>query len=1168
MTHPPTERLRIFVSSAIAECAEERAVIQNAIESLNHEAVLFEQIGARPHPPREVYRPRLEAAHIFVGIYRESYGWVAPEMTVSGVEDEFRIAADLGMPRLVYVLREAPKRDQELQELIQWAMKDLTVWFFDEPGSLRDRVRDDITAVVSSRFVDQPLSNLDIVSPIEFLESLFADSSQPYRRLVVEQELVAALELTKRLCVMAPLGGGKSVLLAQLSARHDWLFVDARKLTGVNLSAKIANSLRTAQGRQPRVFPNESEASGALREAWSAFCGRTLVVDGAEEPQAVWDLIPPGPRLVVSSRQSIAVPALQVFQVPPLQGDEIQSWVGDLRGEVPSAKELSQLVEQSQGRPLYLRFYALGEPPQEAQSLQGLIIEAFEKLSSTAREIVLYLSLADQPLDLATLTTLVATGDGPEHVVGLVNEAAGLVADLPSGLSLVHEYCRSTLVDHLRISPTRHSFLATRLGSYYERNEEYVRAFIVYNHADERARADALVDRAAYQAGSRGRGAQSVPVFNRQVEIAVTQDHGSKEVVARISLAQALEELGDLTETRKQIDMARARADGLDDRRISLMVREAELALRLVPMSVVDRATAMGALREDYSVNGYDFEAARTATALAELYIKAEMLAASEGPSRDALEYFSAVGDRYGQRVARVNLASALGGLEGRDEEAASIALELTAEIDPNRHPRERAVICNIMTRRLRQAGKPRLAKRFAIEAIEIGRRLENHHVVSVNQINLGNVKRDQGSLESALKQYRSADEAALRASDPRDEAFANFHIASVLNEQQEHALARFHAQYSAVKAREARHTLIETRAYKELAAAQRGLRDVPAAIDAYVDAFVASKHHPTSKAWQPDLVCAALALAAEANRADLTLRVLVELFGEEGHGETGDTEADTVRLLYARLREMVASVDAERVLPMVALAMAEVVGGAPRPIERRMAMQAVDSLFRGSDGNESDSVLLALVAILAVCEWNSFSMADIVDLAERVVKVDRRVHFKPQSDGSAHWNVRLGPDPAILVTVTQLDENNRSAVIALVIACLLTSVGERFCENIIGTVQRPRHEAAFLVTSRSRFEAEIKPTAVELGSLERGFGIVRGIDPMQEREFPSVIVYEDGFGTPWRPALAPVGDLHRLIAEILYSVASHLLSENLEPEVINPKVDGLMRKLIWMRDV
>ncbi len=1156
------------MSSTIEECAEERAVVQKAIESLNHKAVLFENVGARPHPPRDVYRPRLESAHIFVGIYRESYGWIADDMTISGVEDEFRLAAGLGMPRLVYVLREAPARQQKLQGLIQRAKDDLTVWCYNEPGSLHDRIRDDITEVVSSRFVDQPLSNLSVVSPTEFLESLFPGSSRPYRRPVVEQDLVAALEVTERLSVMGPLGGGKSVLLAQLSARLGWVFVDARGLTGVSLTSKIANSLRDAQGRPPRTFTNESEAADALHEGWSALGGRALVVDGAEKPRAVWDLIPSGAQLVVSSRQAIAVPSRQVFQVPSLQADEIKSWVTDLRGSVPSSQELIQLTEQSQGNPLYLRFYALGEPLQEALSLQTLIIETFEALSPTAREVVQYLSLADHPLDLATLAELVDTGDGPEHLVAYVNEAAALVADLRSGLSIVHEYCGSTLVDHLRSSPTRFSFLATRLGGHYERNGEYVRAFAVYDDAGERARADALVDRAAYQAGSRGRGALSAAVFDRQVEIAVTQDDGPKEVVARISAAQALQERGDLNGARDQIGLARSRAEEVDDPRLGLIVREAELTLKLVPMSVADRASALADLRDAYSMNGFAFESARTATALAELYIKAEMLTDSEGPLRDALAYFSDVGDMYGQRVARVNLAAALSGLEGRSEEAASIAKELTEEIDPDRHPRERAIICNIMTRRLRHAGKPEFAKGFAREAIGIGKQLGNHHLVAINQINLGNIERDEESLETALQEYRSADEAAVQAADPSTEAVANFHIASVLNEQQEHELAGFHAQHSAAKAREAGHALVQARAYKELAVARRSLGNVSTAIDAYIAAFVASDDHPTSRPWKPGLVCAALALAAETNRADLTLRVLGELFGKEGHAETGDVEADTVRLLYAKLRAMVASVGSERVLPMVSLAMSGVLVGVPRLIERRIAIQAAESLLLEWDSGESDSALLGLVAMFLACDWDSFSMADIVDLAEGVVKMNRRVQFKPQSDGSAHWNVRIGPDPAILVTVTQLDDNNRSAVIALVIACLLTSVGESFCEDIIGTIQHPRNEAAFLVTSRTEFEAQIGSNAVDFGNLERGFGILRVKDPTQEQQFPFFIVYEEGFGTAWRPAKEDIADIHRLFAEILYKLASHLLAKELEPEVINPKVDGLMRKLIWVNDL
>ena len=50
------DRLRVFVNSTITECAAERTVVREAIRSVNHEPILFEDVGARPHPPREVYK--------------------------------------------------------------------------------------------------------------------------------------------------------------------------------------------------------------------------------------------------------------------------------------------------------------------------------------------------------------------------------------------------------------------------------------------------------------------------------------------------------------------------------------------------------------------------------------------------------------------------------------------------------------------------------------------------------------------------------------------------------------------------------------------------------------------------------------------------------------------------------------------------------------------------------------------------------------------------------------------------------------------------------------------------------------------------------------------------------------------------------------------------------
>jgi Domain of unknown function (DUF4062) len=73
----PDQRVRVFVSSTMQELAAERQAARAAIESLRLTPVMFE-LGARPHPPRAVYRAYLEQSDVFVGLYWESYGWVPP----------------------------------------------------------------------------------------------------------------------------------------------------------------------------------------------------------------------------------------------------------------------------------------------------------------------------------------------------------------------------------------------------------------------------------------------------------------------------------------------------------------------------------------------------------------------------------------------------------------------------------------------------------------------------------------------------------------------------------------------------------------------------------------------------------------------------------------------------------------------------------------------------------------------------------------------------------------------------------------------------------------------------------------------------------------------------------------------------------------------------------
>jgi hypothetical protein len=101
----PDQRVRVFVSSTLEELAAERRAVRDAVTGLRLVPVMFE-LGARPHPPQPLYRAYLAQSQIFVGVYWQSYGWVAPGEPVSGLEDEYRLSA--GLPRLIYVKSPAP----------------------------------------------------------------------------------------------------------------------------------------------------------------------------------------------------------------------------------------------------------------------------------------------------------------------------------------------------------------------------------------------------------------------------------------------------------------------------------------------------------------------------------------------------------------------------------------------------------------------------------------------------------------------------------------------------------------------------------------------------------------------------------------------------------------------------------------------------------------------------------------------------------------------------------------------------------------------------------------------------------------------------------------------------------------------------------------------------
>ena len=108
-----TDKIQVFISSKMAELAQERQIVDKALEEMMVEAWVFENdAGASPGTIQETYIRALEESDLYLGIFWKGYGTYT-------VDDEFVRAVKLGIPCLIYEKRtELDKRDPKLQEFL------------------------------------------------------------------------------------------------------------------------------------------------------------------------------------------------------------------------------------------------------------------------------------------------------------------------------------------------------------------------------------------------------------------------------------------------------------------------------------------------------------------------------------------------------------------------------------------------------------------------------------------------------------------------------------------------------------------------------------------------------------------------------------------------------------------------------------------------------------------------------------------------------------------------------------------------------------------------------------------------------------------------------------------------------------------------------------------
>jgi len=322
MIRTPDQRVRVFVSSTLTELAAERQAVRDAVSRLRLVPVMFE-LAARPHPPRPVYQSYLAQSQVFVGIYWQSYGWVAPGEEVSGLEDEYQLSARL--PRLIYVKSPAPDREPRLAGMLARIRDEGGVSYqhFSDPAGLQQLVENDLAVLLSERFeMTQPHDDAAGGAPLAGALPVPATPLLGREQEATAIEDLVAGEGARLVTLTGPGGVGKTRLMVEAARRLGPGFADGVRfveLAAVRAADLVAPAITAGLGLNTSAGQLTTDLQAYLR-------GRRLLlaVDNFEQVIGAAPLLAgllaaaPGLVVLVTSRAVLRISGEHEFPVPPL----------------------------------------------------------------------------------------------------------------------------------------------------------------------------------------------------------------------------------------------------------------------------------------------------------------------------------------------------------------------------------------------------------------------------------------------------------------------------------------------------------------------------------------------------------------------------------------------------------------------------------------------------------------------------------------------------------------------------------------------------------------------------------------------------------------------------------------------------------------------------------
>jgi len=1044
------DQLLIFVSSRIHECKYERSIVHDAILSLNHKPVLFEHMGAKPYSPRDLYLSRLQDSQAMVAIYRSGYGYIDKlnGMEISGLEDEYQFAKREGIDTLFYVWSSADGREPKLQSLIDEISAGPTIAFYDNPEQLHERVRSDLTALITDKVLASLSSHSGVMqedSAVVLSRTLssvgFVVCRDSQIKLLVEQ-----LADSQILCIHGPAGIGKTTIAAQLAQALCGKFVRVSGLAPKEVFAVCADVLKGLTATEATPFSTLKGARLAIAAAWAEVSSVTLVLDECDFVPELLDALSAGggttsaKRVVYTSRESSLTH--KNLEIPPLTPAEIDQIMANSPLLHRSAGE-----HVTDGNPLEL---------QHTLMLAGATFSAgMFNIGGSAGEILTYLALTPIPLNAEQLISLRADDSYSIESLSVdIDRLGPIVDDSPRGYRLMHSQTAASIANQIGESPQRYRFFVNRLIRLTE-------AYGYYRYAYELAATlgDGSAKKYAFpairEAARLGDWRLGVPIVDKMLSEALDSESKSEALHLMLSLVYPLELMGDVVRADEILERAKLLANQIRGS-VLLNLEETEISSRARRAMLANDVEGLQQVYRRYAEQGKSWDQARVGLELSAIYMAAKKSEKATEILRPTLSTFEELGDEYGVDLAQRNLASALSAIPGNEEEAerliALISERAGDELDGRR---QRAWLSNILTRRLRIAGRYEEAEAMAKESVEIATALGDESLCAINQINLGNVYRGLKQPMLSISAYETAAVLSQKCGRRDVEADASRLVAGIYNDFEEtgesnarRQKAKFYAQHAIGLVRGTVYYVALACASWELGEALEALGDIDEASNAFFDAASAYRMVPDQ-----DDFSRALTYAAELSLPDyvkIYLRGVSDTMGVK-RPDHKQALADQFLGLIVPIME---NAPKRGFIRLLGGHLGEVWSHLPSSMSRGLASVVVerfrDFAQKPCEQVETWRILYSAIVIASLLKDTTLPYFHH-RLAASITDGVRDIFVREEGDGSRTWTLVLNIGRRITVTIACLDATPDSNLAGFALTMFMKAFEEELAQDLIG---------------------------------------------------------------------------------------------------------------------